>query len=160
MPRALTARVARANSRSRALRTAPCVQASGRRVGGRLLSDFESYKQTCGCACSPGTQLAQERKTSCSFVGGDGRRCSATRSLENSLICIRGPSVVSTVREIRVALQSSQCVEAVRDFGDSHVANKRKHVSKPLRVREPMVRYVARVTTQLPSSNEMSFRRR
>jgi len=80
----------------------------------------------------------------CGFVGEDGHRFNETRGLE---VAHRHPWAkdgANTAINLGLRCIGHNAWEADRDFGTSHMANKRK--SRLLNLREPIARYIVRRT--------------
>lgn len=77
----------------------------------------------------------------CGFVGEDGRRCNATRGLQFAHRQPWAKGGADTAENLALRCPAHNALEADRDYGTSFMANKRR---KPLKVREPLARYVLR----------------
>jgi 5-methylcytosine-specific restriction endonuclease McrA len=80
----------------------------------------------------------------CGFVGDDGRRCNETRGLEFAHKVPWAKGGADTADNFGLRCIAHNAYEAERDYGASHMANKRRRKvpTKPLKVREPVARYV------------------
>jgi 5-methylcytosine-specific restriction endonuclease McrA len=85
----------------------------------------------------------------CSFIGDDGHRCNETRCLEFGHLHPWGKRGEHSAANLALRCRAHNAFEAERDFGTSFVASKRKQrlLRKPLKVREPVARYVVHITT-------------
>jgi len=98
----------------------------------------------------------------CSFVGEDGHRCNETRRLEFGHLHPWGKRGENSAANLALRCRAHNAFEADRDFGASFMASKRgqRRARKPLKVREPVARYVARITTagSLPQMLNLLYR--
>ena len=78
----------------------------------------------------------------CGFVSDDGHRCSETRGLEFAHIHPWAKGGADTAANLGLRCIAHNALEADRDYGAGFMATKRKQ--KPLKVREPLARYVQR----------------
>jgi len=77
----------------------------------------------------------------CGFVGEDGHRCNATRGLQFAHRQPWAKGGADTADNLALRCPAHNALEAERDYGARFMANKRR---KPLKVREPLARYVLR----------------
>jgi len=77
----------------------------------------------------------------CGFVGEDGHRCNATRGLQFAHRQPWAKGGADTADNLALRCPAHNALEAERDYGARFMANKRR---KPLKVREPVARYVLR----------------
>ena len=75
----------------------------------------------------------------CGFVGEGGHRCNETRAVEFAHEHPWGKGGADTAINLGLRCHAHNAWEADRDYGASHMANKRTR--KPLNVREPVTRY-------------------
>jgi len=78
----------------------------------------------------------------CGFVSEAGHRCNETRGLEFAHIQPWAKGGPNTADNLGLRCRAHNALEADRDYGTGFMARKRKQ--KPLKVREPMARYVLR----------------
>ena len=78
----------------------------------------------------------------CGFIGEDGHRCNETRGLEFAHVFPWAKGGADTVTNVGLRCITHNALEAERDYGTSFMARKRER--KPLKVREPITRYVLR----------------
>ena len=82
----------------------------------------------------------------CGFVGEDGHRCNETRGLEFAHVHPWGKNGANTAVNLGLRCRAHNAWEADRDYGRSHMANKRKRKrkQKPWKVQELVARYNVR----------------
>ncbi len=78
----------------------------------------------------------------CGFVGEDGHRCNATRGLQFAHQQPWAKGGADTAENLALRCPAHNALEADRDYGAGFMARKRER--KPLKVREPLARYVLR----------------
>jgi 5-methylcytosine-specific restriction endonuclease McrA len=78
----------------------------------------------------------------CGFVGEDGQRCNATRGLQFAHRRPWAKGGANTVENLGLRCPAHNALEADRDYGTRFMAHKRQR--KPLKVREPLARYLLR----------------
>ena len=78
----------------------------------------------------------------CGFVGEDGHRCNETRGLEFAHVQPWAKGGADTPNNLGLRCITHNAFEAERDYGTGFMATKRKR--RPLKVREPIARYVLR----------------
>jgi len=76
----------------------------------------------------------------CGFVSDDGHRCNETRGLEFAHIQPWAKGGANTADNLCLRCPAHNALEADRDYGTDFMARKREQ--KPLKVREPLTRYV------------------
>jgi len=78
----------------------------------------------------------------CGFVSDDGHRCNETRGLEFAHIQPWAKGGANTSDNLCLRCPAHNALEADRDYGTGFMASKREQ--KPLKIREPLARYILR----------------
>ena len=89
----------------------------------------------------------------CAFVGEDGHRCNATRGLEYAHIHPWAKGGDDTATNLSLRCPAHNAFEADCDYGASFIASKRqrRRGERPLKVSEPIARYVVRQVQRVGS---------
>ncbi|HEY6725055.1 MAG TPA: HNH endonuclease signature motif containing protein [Polyangiaceae bacterium] len=87
----------------------------------------------------------------CGFVGEDGHRCNATRGLQFAHRQPWAKGGADTADNLGLRCPAHNALEADRDYGASFMAHKRAR--KPLKVREPLARYVLRDAARVAATS-------
>ncbi len=83
----------------------------------------------------------------CGFIGEDGHRCNATRGLQFAHQQPWARGGADTAENLGLRCRAHNALEADRDYGTHFMAHKRER--KPLKVREPLARYVLRAAASV-----------
>jgi len=106
----------------------------------------QSQSMTAGAERSRHVPAAERREVwpreegRCGFVSDDGHRCNETRGLEFAHIQPWAKGGANTADNLCLRWRAHNALEADRDYGTGFMARKREQ--KPLKVREPVARYM------------------
>jgi len=144
--RALDVLLAKVQKRKLGLTDKPRAQKSQPRSPSEFPLQSHSRSMTADADRSRHVPAAERREVwprdegRCGFVSDDGHRCNETRGLEVAHIQPWAKGGANTADNLCLRCIAHNALEADRDYTTGFMARKREQ--KPLRVREPLARYV------------------
>jgi len=112
----------------------------------RVSEPASSGQQTRHVTASVRREVWSRDEGRCGFVGEDGHRCNETRGLQLAHKEPWAKGGANTAENLGLRCIAHNALEADRDYGTGFMARKRqqKQKQKPLKVRDPLARYVLR----------------